>query len=103
MVDDGDFRDVDTANWLFGSHLGLAAEADLPAALSAWLARNEVAPGSLYDAALAALERPLFEHALARTGGNQLQAAALLGINRNTLRKRLTELSIDPERFSAAN
>jgi two-component system nitrogen regulation response regulator GlnG len=80
-----------------------AAEADLPAALSAWLARNEVAPGSLYDAALAALERPLFEHALARTGGNQLQAAALLGINRNTLRKRLTELSIDPERFSAAN
>jgi len=36
---------------------------------------------------------------LAHTGGNQLRAAALLGINRNTLRKKLTELGIDiPER-----
>jgi len=33
---------------------------------------------------------------MARTGGNQLRAAALLGINRNTLRKKLTELGIDP-------
>jgi two-component system nitrogen regulation response regulator GlnG len=52
---------------------------------------------------LAAFEKPLFEYALARTGGNQLRAAALLGINRNTLRKRLSELAIDPDRFSATN
>jgi two-component system nitrogen regulation response regulator GlnG len=77
--------------------------ADLPAALSAWLAQNPIAPGALYHSALAAFEKPLFEHALAKTGGNQLRAAALLGINRNTLRKRLSELSIDPERFSAGN
>jgi two-component system nitrogen regulation response regulator GlnG len=76
---------------------------DLPAALSAWLAETTIAPGTLYHAALAAFEKPLFEHALARTGGNQLRAAALLGINRNTLRKRLSELAIDPDSFSITN
>ncbi|MGZ3196155.1 MAG: sigma-54-dependent transcriptional regulator [Croceibacterium sp.] len=80
-----------------------AAEASLPAALQTWLANTPVAPGTLYHAALAAFERPLFEFALARTGGNQLRAAALLGINRNTLRKRLSELAIDPDSFSATN
>jgi two-component system nitrogen regulation response regulator GlnG len=77
--------------------------ASLPAALSAWLAETEIAPGTLYDSALAAFEKPLFEHALGRTNGNQLRAAAMLGINRNTLRKRLNELAIDPDRFSATN
>jgi two-component system nitrogen regulation response regulator GlnG len=80
-----------------------SGSADFASALSAWLAENPVATGTLYHAALAAFERPLFEHALARTGGNQLRAAALLGINRNTLRKRLSELAIDPDRFSAGN
>ena len=75
----------------------------LSTALDAWLAGQQIPAGSLYHAALAAFEKPLFEHALARTGGNQLRAAALLGINRNTLRKRLSELAIDPDRFSAAN
>ncbi len=46
----------------------------------------------LYHSALAAFEKPLFEHALGETGGNQLRAAQLLGINRNTLRKRLVSL-----------
>ena len=53
------------------------------------------------DEALAAWELPMFEHALAVTGGNQLRAAQLLGINRNTLRKRLSELSVDLEQFTA--
>jgi two-component system nitrogen regulation response regulator GlnG len=43
---------------------------------------------------LARIERPLLERVLAHTGGNQIRAAALLGINRNTLRKRIVELGI---------
>ena len=43
---------------------------------------------------------PLFEHALRSTNGNQLQAAKLLGINRNTLRKRIVDLGIDADRFA---
>jgi two-component system nitrogen regulation response regulator GlnG len=49
----------------------------------------------LHEALLRRVERPLLERVLAHTGGNQLRAAALLGINRNTLRKKLTELGID--------
>jgi two-component system, NtrC family, nitrogen regulation response regulator GlnG len=67
---------------------------DLAQALEGWLVQAAPAAGTLYHAALAAFERPLFEHALRQTGGNQLRAAQLLGINRNTLRKRLTDLQI---------
>jgi two-component system nitrogen regulation response regulator GlnG len=70
---------------------------DIGAALRAWLSANRPAPGAVYDSALAAFERPLFVEVLRETGGNQLRAARLLGINRNTLRKRLTELAIEPE------
>jgi len=62
-------------------------------ALVAWLERNRPADGTLYHAALAELEAPLFAHVLRRTGGNQIAAARLLGINRNTLRKRMSELA----------
>ncbi|MBN8483371.1 MAG: sigma-54-dependent Fis family transcriptional regulator [Sphingomonadales bacterium] len=65
-------------------------------AVDHWLVTHRPAPGTVYDAALAAFERPLFIAALRQTQGNQLRAAQLLGINRNTLRKRLTDLSIDP-------
>ena len=69
---------------------------DLNSAVAGWLRANSLTPGAVYDAALAAFERPLFEAVLRQTGGNQLRAAQHLGINRNTLRKRLTELAIDP-------
>ncbi|HEX9807117.1 MAG TPA: sigma 54-interacting transcriptional regulator, partial [Alteraurantiacibacter sp.] len=72
---------------------------DWKAALEGWLKREDPSSGTLYHAALAAFERPLFEHVLRKTGGNQLQAARVLGINRNTLRKRLSDLAIDAEEF----
>jgi len=74
-----------------------APAADFAEALTSWLAQEAPGEGELYGAALAAFERPLFLHALTVTGGNQLRAARLLGLNRNTLRKRLSDLAIDPE------
>ncbi len=68
-------------------------------ALENWLAQSAPGEGALYHAALAAFEKPLFEYALERTDGNQLRAARLLGINRNTLRKRLSDLEIFPDQF----
>jgi two-component system nitrogen regulation response regulator GlnG len=72
---------------------------NLEAAVGQWLGTVRPPPGTVYDAALAAFERPLFATVLRETGGNQLRAAQLLGINRNTLRKRLGELEIDPDVF----
>jgi two-component system nitrogen regulation response regulator GlnG len=69
---------------------------DLDSAVLRWLAASRPDHGQVYDQALAAFERPLFLAVLRETQGNQLRAAQLLGINRNTLRKRLTELDIDP-------
>lgn len=63
------------------SNVFAAAGADLPE------------PG-LYDRVLAEVERPLIHHALQATKGNQIRAAAVLGINRNTLRKKIQTLGI---------
>jgi two-component system, NtrC family, nitrogen regulation response regulator GlnG len=52
-------------------------------------------PDGVYDRLLAEVERPLILACLEATGGNQLKAAKLLGINRNTLRKKLDDLAID--------
>ncbi len=51
---------------------------------------------SLYRSVLVRVEGPLLRHALELSGGNQLKAARLLGINRNTLRKRLRLLGLLP-------
>ena len=69
-------------------------QVDFGAAVASFMAADPPGEGQIYDAALAAFERPLFAHALAATGGNQLRAARLLGINRNTLRKRLVDLDM---------
>ena len=52
-------------------------------------------PGQLYRHAVLVLERPLLAYVLAKTGGNQLRAARLLGLNRNTLRKRCRALQLE--------
>jgi two-component system nitrogen regulation response regulator GlnG len=54
--------------------------------------------GVLYERALAELERPLIRMTLAETRGNQIRAAALLGLNRNTLRKKIREHGIGVQR-----
>ena len=51
-------------------------------------------PAGLYPRILKEMEQPLIEIALEATGGNQAKCAELLGINRNTLRKKMTDLDI---------
>jgi two-component system nitrogen regulation response regulator GlnG len=63
------------------SHLFAAAAPDLPA------------PG-LHERVLAEVERPLIHLALQATKGNQIRAASVLGINRNTLRKKIQVLGV---------
>ena len=53
----------------------------------------------LYDRVLRIVEKPLIEQTLRATGGNQIKAAEILGINRNTLRKKMRELAIDAKRL----
>lgn len=58
-------------------------------------ALGERDPVDLYANLLEEFERPLLEVTLERTGGNQVRAAQILGINRNTLRKKLVHLGIN--------
>jgi two-component system nitrogen regulation response regulator GlnG len=60
--------------------------------------RDSGEEGVLYERALAELERPLIRMTLAETRGNQIRAAALLGLNRNTLRKKIREHGIGVQR-----
>lgn len=48
-------------------------------------------PEELYDLVIGEVEKPLFRAVLDYTGGNQSLAAAILGINRGTLRKKLRQ------------
>ena len=53
-------------------------------------------PHPLYDLVVHAVERPLIEYAMSMSRNNQCAAAQLLGINRNTLRKKLQEHGLLP-------
>ena len=50
---------------------------------------GEQQPSNMYDMLMLTVEKPLLEAVMARAEGNQSQAAEILGINRNTLRKKL--------------
>jgi len=55
--------------------------------------------GALYKSILEAIEKPLIEHILERTEGNQLKAARILGINRNTMRNKIKQLGINVDKW----
>lgn len=55
--------------------------------------------GLVYKSTLAEIEKPLIESVLEETQGNQLKAAKILGINRNTIRKKIKNLAIDVSKW----
>ncbi len=56
--------------------------------------RDDLPSAGVYDRVLREVERPLITLTLAATRGNQIKAAEVLGLNRNTLRKKIRELDI---------
>ena len=51
-------------------------------------------PCAVYEAVLESMEKPLIEVVLHQAGGNQTRAADILGLNRNTLRKKMSQYGI---------
>jgi two-component system nitrogen regulation response regulator GlnG len=92
-----------TGGIIGASQLSLpSAKEDVPALSSFNAAATALAaklilqnPGSVYASYVDAVEEPLIREVLARTEGNQLRAAEILGINRITLKKRMDELGIN--------
>jgi two-component system nitrogen regulation response regulator GlnG len=61
---------------------------------------DQLPPPGLYHRILREIEYPLLTVTLAATRGNQIRAADLLGLNRNTLRKKIRDLDIQVFRTS---
>ena len=52
-------------------------------------------PHAIYDMVLSCVEKPMIEFILNKVGGNQSKAAEILGLNRNTLRKKMAQYKLD--------
>lgn len=52
-------------------------------------------PHAIYDMVLGCIEQPMLEFVLNKVGGNQSKAAEMLGINRNTLRKKMAQYGLE--------
>lgn len=63
------------------------------------MVKLSIKKGFLYRTVVEAAEKPLLENILEKTGGNQLKAARILGINRNTIRAKIKKLAIDIEKL----
>jgi two-component system nitrogen regulation response regulator GlnG len=81
-----------------GDSLGNAVERHLAAYFAGF--EDGLPPAGLYHRILREVEFPLLTAALAATRGNQIRAADLLGVNRNTLRKKIRDLDIQVFRGS---
>ncbi|WP_047541111.1 helix-turn-helix domain-containing protein [Methylotenera versatilis] len=51
-------------------------------------------PHAIYDMVLGCVEKPMLEFILNKVGGNQSKAAEMLGLNRNTLRKKMAQYGL---------
>jgi two-component system nitrogen regulation response regulator GlnG len=94
MIDMPEFDDGEVLD----DKAGLSASVERH--LKAYFAAHErgLPAAGLYSRVLQEIERPLLSIALAECRGNQLRAAELLGLNRNTLRKKIRDLGLEAGR-----
>ncbi|GBQ44985.1 nitrogen regulation protein NR(I) [Komagataeibacter sucrofermentans] len=81
--------------------LAEAVERHLRRFLAAGAGQDDMPMSDIYDKVIAEVERPLISMMLSATRGNQIRAAAMLGLNRNTLRKKIRDLDIPVVRGGA--
>ncbi|MGY6769218.1 nitrogen regulation protein NR(I) [Komagataeibacter xylinus] len=81
--------------------LAEAVERHLKRFLAAGAGQDDMPMSDIYDKVIAEVERPLIAMMLSATRGNQIRAAAMLGLNRNTLRKKIRDLDIPVVRGGA--
>jgi two-component system nitrogen regulation response regulator GlnG len=99
-------RDGVSAGELEANRPAFGQSGSLAATVDAHLRRyfsdcgDELPPAGLHERILAEVERPLIQRCLDATGGNQIRAAELLGLNRNTLRKKMKLLGLSSPRSS---
>ena len=67
------------------------------------LHKNSFPPSGLYNRVIHEVERPLILKTLSLTNGNQIKASELLGLNRNTLRKKISYLDIQYKKSQKKN
>ncbi|MEZ5790685.1 MAG: nitrogen regulation protein NR(I) [Nitratireductor sp.] len=97
---EAELRGADPFSSQAGGNADSHSPDDIAGATEAWLANyfaeygDDLPPPGLYHRVLRQLEAPLIATTLAATRGNQLKAADLLGLNRNTLRKKIRDLDI---------
>ncbi|RMF18644.1 MAG: sigma-54-dependent Fis family transcriptional regulator [Candidatus Dadabacteria bacterium] len=93
----GEFGDIDTlaATTSFADHI----DGFLRTYVSAM---HDSGDGHVWGEVMATVEDVLLRLALEQTAGNQVRAATLLGINRNTIRKKLEEHGIDPREYRSS-
>jgi two-component system nitrogen regulation response regulator GlnG len=95
VLSSGEVLGPEDFDFLTAPPAALPGEADLPGLVEREVtAALDAGTGDVYRRILERVEKPLLEAVLARTDGNQIRAAAILGINRNTLRKKIVELGI---------
>jgi two-component system nitrogen regulation response regulator GlnG len=94
-------RTKSPATLVVNTHEGESIPASIEQILTSQITAYFVAHGTalpasgVYDRLLARFEKPLIAATLRATGGNQIKAADILGLNRNTLRKKMRDLGID--------
>ena len=94
-------RTLDSAETMVNEGLGSAVDRLLSVYFEAH--QGGLPCAGLYARVIREVEKPMIKLALVATGGNQAQAARVLGLNRNTLRKKITELNLNDDQKLARN